>query len=238
MHFNPRTRVGCDFLWRVVFRQHNISIHAPAWGATTISVRTATTLLLFQSTHPRGVRPSGTICGMKYPTYFNPRTRVGCDFQRYSTLEYYYISIHAPAWGATLVSSGAGALTIYFNPRTRVGCDNTPLIPSHMPVKFQSTHPRGVRRNRVSAIRYKLFISIHAPAWGATFFCRSLCAGTGYFNPRTRVGCDQVSTSGSRSYHISIHAPAWGATSPPKSLQAKCIISIHAPAWGATPAGY
>ena len=213
----------------------------------------------FQSTHPRGVRlfvacrfsaaqyfnprtRVGCDTHLAYKSigflHFNPRTRVGCDFQRYSTLEYYYISIHAPAWGATLVSSGAGALTIYFNPRTRVGCDNTPLIPSHMPVKFQSTHPRGVRRNRVSAIRYKLFISIHAPAWGATFFCRSLCAGTGYFNPRTRVGCDQVSTSGSRSYHISIHAPAWGATSPPKSLQAKCIISIHAPAWGATPAGY
>ena len=34
-----------------------ISIHAPTWGAT-LAQREALTKLLFQSTHPRGVRPS------------------------------------------------------------------------------------------------------------------------------------------------------------------------------------
>ena len=33
-----------------------ISIHAPTWGAT-LAQREALTKLLFQSTHPRGVRP-------------------------------------------------------------------------------------------------------------------------------------------------------------------------------------
>ena len=35
-HFNPRTRVGCDDLGRVELEAlEDVSIHAPAWGATT-----------------------------------------------------------------------------------------------------------------------------------------------------------------------------------------------------------
>ena len=54
--FNPRTHVGCDGDVRPRGLQAVISIHAPTWGAT----REALTKLLkdlFQSTHPRGVRP-------------------------------------------------------------------------------------------------------------------------------------------------------------------------------------
>ena len=32
---------------------------------------------------------------------FNPRTRMGCDSSTFNDLEYFTISIHAPAWGAT-----------------------------------------------------------------------------------------------------------------------------------------
>ena len=36
MGFNPRTRVGCDFLRQLELAVHIIvSIHAPAWGATS-----------------------------------------------------------------------------------------------------------------------------------------------------------------------------------------------------------
>ena len=54
---------------------------------------------------------------------------------------------------------------------------------------FQSTHPCGVRLNCHLAI--------------------GLLLG---FNPRTRVGCDQL--TGIKTYHtgVSIHAPVWGAT--------------------------
>ena len=57
--FNPRTRVGCDL---------RIDHH----GALSS---------LFQSTHPRGVRPYRAV-----ETWFN-----------------FHVSIHAPAWGATPV---------------------------------------------------------------------------------------------------------------------------------------
>ncbi len=53
--FNPRTRMGCDkYIW-TIFASAKVSIHAPAWGATTSS--------------PTQVHGEG----------FNPRTRMGCD---------------------------------------------------------------------------------------------------------------------------------------------------------------
>ncbi len=35
-------------------------------------------------------------------------------------------------------------------------------------------------------------ISIHAPAWGATGMGKTSFTGWKNFNPRTRVGCDQI----------------------------------------------
>ncbi len=57
------------------------------------------------------------------------------------------------------------------------------------------------------------YISIHAPAWGATF----------------------VETVEPTDEEISIHAPAWGATARKCGAVIRAGISIHAPAWGATP---
>ena len=55
--FNPRTHMGCDPDRRVdINYAPAISIHAPTWGATpylNLSYR----LIVFQSTHPHGVRP-------------------------------------------------------------------------------------------------------------------------------------------------------------------------------------
>ena len=57
-----------------------------------------------------------------------------------------------------------------------------------------------------------IFISIHAPAKGATVMFEVLTHGA----------------------DISIHAPAKGATVDGQSAQVNTIISIHAPAKGAT----
>ncbi len=76
--FNPRARVGRDEgLLHGDFLQ-NISIHAPAWGATCCSS-----------------------CSWPTAYHFNPRARVGRD-DSYAVLRgFQHISIHAPAWGAT-----------------------------------------------------------------------------------------------------------------------------------------
>ena len=57
--------------------------------------------------------------------------------------------------------------------------------------KFQSTHPRGVRRDGSITGRRRVLVSIHAPAWGATW---------GKQDKRLE------------KVEVSIHAPAWGAT--------------------------
>ena len=77
-----------------------------------------------------------------------------------------------------------------FNPRTRVGCDNAETFDRDMPIKFQSTHPRGVRLANIGEQDIKTKVSIHAPAWGATW----------------------VGNRFTVFILVSIHAPAWGAT--------------------------
>ena len=77
----------------------------------------------FQSTHPRGVRLEDIIL---YPMdyCFNPRTREGCDPKGTPSL------------------NGLKS----FNPRTREGCDWIASQVALPTLTFQSTHPRGVRR--------------------------------------------------------------------------------------------
>ena len=140
------------------------------------------------------------------PTWGATRThlfiRCGCQ-----------ISIHAPTWGATSAAPGIPCSARHFNPRTHVGCDSLPWRWAHQWSRFQSTHPRGVRRpHRRKGCRLRKFqsthprgvrlgaffvpyvafdISIHAPTWGATnerIFSRQSKVN---FNPRTHVGCDR-----------------------------------------------
>ena len=55
-------------------------------------------------------------------------------------------------------------------------------------------------------------ISIHAPAKGATWTFDLFWLHIVYFNPRTREGCDDMTSEQAKIYKISIHAPAKGAT--------------------------
>jgi len=78
---------------------------------------------------------------------FNPRARVGRDDPRMLGYEGPFgVSIHAPAWGATVLTIGAKLWTAGFNPRARVGRD---LI-------------------CITTYICLMEVSIHAPAWGAT----------------------------------------------------------------------
>ncbi len=53
--FNPRTRMGCDMVDNDKKAEEEVSIHAPAWGATVMPYSKGITPE-FQSTHPHGVR--------------------------------------------------------------------------------------------------------------------------------------------------------------------------------------
>ena len=96
-NFNPRTREGCDGLqWKSPGKGCHISIHAPVKGAT---------------------HQAGAVYFLV--VYFNPRTREGCDLVS---------QVFRPKHGN-------------FNPRTREGCDWKKRGFVRTSPGFQSTHP-------------------------------------------------------------------------------------------------
>ena len=189
-HFNPRTRMGCDFMLLFSFPIAPISIHAPVWGAT----------LSFKSSFP------SSHISIHAPAW-------GATVNAHSPRSPSRISIHAPAWGATNTGATAKALTLDFNPRTRMGCDKLAHHKTYLTKVFQSTHPHGVRHAGGGACHMGLLISIHAPAWGATFQrLRSASTFPGFQSTHPHgVRLIKICFISS-SPKISIHAPAWGAT--------------------------
>ena len=101
------------------------------------------------------------------------------------------VSIHAPAWGATFRFATGMNLT-GFNPRARMGRDAGESRAYVRGRKFQSTRPHGARQLAHYLILLILIVSIHAPAWGATFDETMLLANQAGFNPRARMGRDRM----------------------------------------------
>ena len=64
IHFNPRSLVGNDYIPVGTYTIVEISIHVPSWG-TTIFTRRQPPCILFQSTFPRGERPSLSLSNHK-----------------------------------------------------------------------------------------------------------------------------------------------------------------------------
>jgi len=108
-----------------------VSIHAPAWGATWTVQCLPIRRYVFQSTRPRGARPKTAKLVKTVKVCFNPRARVGRDPQCWYDFCYRSVSIHAPAWGATYARE---------------------VRPS-MAIVFQSTRPRGARQNRLQRLK-------------------------------------------------------------------------------------
>ena len=123
----------------------DISIHAPAQGATFLFRRTQKREPEFQSTPPRRGRRKPRR-GCSRTTNFNPRPRAGGDGNLVSIIrDNKGISIHAPAQGATSGESRE---------------DNRPAISIHAPAQGATVDE--------SDLATLLDISIHAPAQGAT----------------------------------------------------------------------
>ena len=149
---------------------------------------------IFQLTHPRGVRPGSPSSDNLSAINFNSRTRVGCD-QRRKPIHYIKdISTHAPAWGATRLSSFDTPKRSHFNSRTRVGCDHHKPYRLYRQNKFQLTHPRGVRRSLFDWYLRCIEFQLTHPR-GVRRRSALNNGGTRQdFNSRTRVGCDAADT--------------------------------------------
>ncbi len=141
-------------------------------------------------------------------SYFNPRTREGCDCAALQTVSENLISIHAPARGATgPIWLGSRWVGMNFNPRTREGCDK--LCKCELDCDCADFNPRTREGcDMVVCVPPQLdeLISIHAPARGAT----------------------QPAFALTEKVNISIHAPARGATIHNKAYSAQITFqSTH-----------
>ena len=152
----------------------------------------------------------------------------------------------------------AAILRIGFNPRARGGRDSLAGFLHALSTGFQSTRPRGARPTSGFICMINAYVSIHAPAGGATSAQRSgppqrlevsIHAPAGGataqkqtrswsalgFNPRARGGRDPQKPAAEESPKVvSIHAPAGGATIYAAWRGPLAPVSIHAPAGGAT----
>ena len=80
MHFNPRTREGCDAdLLGAPYRTVQISIHAPVKGATVFLPFHRSGLPYFNPRTREGCDKGIRGIRSQFIIYFNPRTREGCD---------------------------------------------------------------------------------------------------------------------------------------------------------------
>jgi len=104
------------------------------------------------------------------------------------------VSIHAPAWGATQSRQGCYPIYPSFNPRARVGRDAhaTKFIESLE--EFQSTRPRGARLKSGDALEILEQFQSTRPR-GATNSGQVHQRALDSFNPRARVGRDRPTKS-------------------------------------------
>ncbi len=169
---------------------------------------------MFQSTRPRGARPSASLKRIRQISSFNPRARVGRDAsaERHAPVPSWMfqstrprgarlmlhqmqfdrplvVSIHAPAWGATCSATQHRHQASRFQstrPRgARHSCDG-----SRSSARFQSTRPRGARR-------------CECGRWDDLVRFQST-------RPRGARPTEERRLD--RAMQVSIHAPAWGAT--------------------------
>ena len=149
--FNPRSRMGSDNVtpyWLLI--SISVSIHAPAWGATTFHLLQRVHLDVSIHAPAWGAtgnmfnRPDGAssfnprsrmgsdlaIAWSRFAIRcFNPRSRMGSDAAAMGKdLLQAVVSIHAPAWGATEDSHLLGRI-----------------------VMFQSTLPHGERLHHIQS---------------------------------------------------------------------------------------
>ena len=91
---------------------------------------------------------------------------MGGDRLEWMLDNWFGVSIHAPAWGATILFiSLSSLLNVSIHAPAWGATFNLAL--SYLSAMFQSTPPHGGRRN-IKEVAKMYLVSIHAPAWGAT----------------------------------------------------------------------
>ena len=171
MHFNPRTREGCDST------VCNAPIRPPPFqsthprGVRRFRLHVTCVTSEFQSTHPRGVRPATL-------------RMIAGEFS---------ISIHAPARGATKIYLQCLTALYHFNPRTREGCDRRHAPRPSRRIHFNPRTREGCDRIITIHIVCTAHFNPRTPYGVRLVFMPDHPEVTNNFNPRTPYGVRQTS---------------------------------------------
>ena len=155
---------------------------------------------VFQSTHPRGVRP--TNCEAPIPaSCFNPRTREGVRLLKHGVdWPSFVVSIHAPTRGATITDVEDIWRLIGFNPRTHEGCDRQAGILWRIYLSFNPRTHEGCDWRRLRTSRHQKGFNPRTHEGCDKPFCPTASRQAG-FNPRTHEGCDSQLQTIIQDYH-------------------------------------
>ncbi len=164
--FNSRAREGRDTPPAGICPPRQVSIHAPARGATP-AVRTVTSPWMFQFTRPRGAR-----LVLAFYTR-NDET----------------VSIHAPARGATFRERDLAERAPRFNSRAREGRDRRDRG-QRQTAQFQFTRPRGARLRREESISPRPWFQFTRPRGARLHSGQYRARRAPSFNSRAREGRD------------------------------------------------
>ena len=169
--FNSRSRMGSDLIQLLDLKGLPRFNSRSRMGSDAASRQNQYQLYMFQFTLPHGERrlPPWPIWP---PLCFNSRSRMGSDLQGLASARFMDVSIHAPAWGATGHCDSRAYFGACFNSRSRMGSDAASRQNRYQFYMFQFTLPHGERHNTPHSPFTGLFVSIHAPAWGATSGCQ------------------------------------------------------------------
>ena len=145
---------------------------------------------MFQSTLPRGERHQflAAVDDIMYVSIHAPAW--GATKQNFSRIISLGVSIHAPAWGATGTPELAHKVKLNFNPRSRVGSDEYDWFFRYASEIFQSTLPRGERHAAANTKSPAKIFQSTLPR-GERHCSTSISTIASNFNPRSRVGSDR-----------------------------------------------
>ena len=190
--------MGGDGYGHLVYNGHLVSIHTPAWGATNSTLRMTSGRRCFNP-HPRvggdGDSAEETLAGLLFQS---TPPRGGRPVLEFADDQPLHVSIHTPAWGATIASLVFQTVYMFQSTPPRGGrqsalqmLQRVTLFQSTPPrggrhekteeaekmLQFQSTPPRGGRLPVTAIAAVSNQVSIHTPAWGATNRQQGHCQG-------------------------------------------------------------
>ena len=256
--FNPRPRAGGDPDDTRLPALGDVSIHAPARGATRYwlnhgilrlcfnprpraggrlsLVRFCNYLNLFQSTPPRGGATACVGRGLNIRIVSIHAPARGGDGKPVSLQDHRRVSIHAPARGGDFFPRLHSSHNVCFNPRPRAGgrlAGKKQLGRSH---RFQSTPPRGGATYLDIVLDPTFSVSIHAPARGGDLIIFKSTTVKNSFNPRPRAGGRHPERSRvSSGICFNPRPRAGGRRRSPKGILCSMAFQSTPPRGGATP---